>query len=77
MSRDSGRFDEPPADEFYCWAAPTVDGTPRVEWYVRNAALDVAGRERAASDTAVVAGPFDIDAAIREAMRRNQEIGLA
>ena len=62
-------------DEFYCWAAPTADGTPRTAWYVRNAALDVAGRERAADDIAVVAGPFDIDTALREAARRNYEIG--
>lgn len=65
---------EEEAIEFYVWAAPTADGTPRTEWYVRNAALDPAPRRRSKDDRAVVAGPLDIDAAIRESVRRNAEL---
>ncbi len=59
---DVGRF-EPEYHEYYCWSPDTVDGTERTEWYVLDAADDHA-----------VAGPLDIDAAIRKAADLNKEL---
>lgn len=63
---DAGLYvEEPePAREFYCWAPNTTDGTPRTEWFVRDSDGD-----------AIVAGPFDQNAAIKESARRNAELG--
>src|SRR5262249_37564234 len=56
--------DEPEYHEYYCWSPDTEDGTERTEWYVLDAADDTA-----------VAGPFDLDTALRTSARMNQELG--
>lgn len=62
---DAGLYVEEPdsAREFYCWAPDIEDGTERTEWYVRDSDGD-----------AIVAGPFDLGAAIKESARRNAEL---
>lgn len=62
---DAGLYvEEPePEREFYCWAPDTEDGTQRSEWYVRDSDGD-----------AIVAGPFDLGAAITKSAQLNAEL---
>jgi hypothetical protein len=57
------QHEEPVYREFYCWSPDTEDGTPRSEWYVRDAA-----------DDSTVAGPFDIDTALRTSAKMNADL---
>jgi hypothetical protein len=71
---------KPECHEFYCWAPKSEDGTERTEWYVLDTAEDPPRYERDPQTGAMrlvicaVAGPFDIDAAIKESAKRNEEI---